>query len=46
MRRTVLAGILCFGAAVLAQTMPDAETLFNNASVKEALEKIQAQPTP
>lgn len=39
MRRTVLAGVLCFWAAVLAQTMPDAETLFNNASVKEALEK-------
>lgn len=39
MRWTVLAGILCFGAAALAQTMPDAETLFNNASVKEALEK-------
>lgn len=39
MRWTVLAGILCFGAAVLAQTMPDAETLFNNSSVKEALEK-------
>lgn len=39
MRWTVLAGILCFGAAALAQTMPDAATLFNNASVKEALGK-------
>lgn len=39
MRRTVLSGILCFGAAALAQTMPDAVALFNNASVKEALEK-------
>lgn len=35
----LFASVLCFGSAVLSQTMPDAIELFGNAALKEALKK-------